>query len=127
MAVIIEGTRPAFRIAEHKSGSGEPRDAISTRVFRTSPQVFQCSESDYPALSAHHEQGEEGANRWTQRSPAGRPLSKPITEKTERAPHTCLRFVSEICRSRGGVRILYVESPIGRAHQLDPNRTRGPE
>ena len=93
MAVIIEGTRPVFRIADNKPGPGEPRDAISTRVFWTSPQVFQCSESDYPALSAHREQGEKGATGWVQRSPMGRLLSESITEKIERAPHTCLRFV----------------------------------
>ena len=74
MAVIIEGTRPLFRVAEDKSGSGEPRDAISTKVFRTSPQVFQCSESDYPALSAHRVQGEKGATGWAQRSPIGAPV-----------------------------------------------------
>ena len=36
MAFIIEETRPAFRIAETTSRSGEPPDAISTMAFRPS-------------------------------------------------------------------------------------------
>ena len=36
MTFIIEEIRPAFRIAEDRSRSGEPPDAISAMVFRTS-------------------------------------------------------------------------------------------
>ena len=36
MAFIIEEIRPAFRIAENTSRSGEPPDAISAMVFRPS-------------------------------------------------------------------------------------------
>ena len=88
MAVIIEGIRcvqnsPVTSLGPGSHPMPSPRQSSEHRA----------DESDYPALPAHHKEGETGANVSARRSLTGRLLSKSITEKTERAPCTYFRAV----------------------------------
>ena len=105
MTVIIEGSRPAFRITDNKPGSGEPPDAISTMVFRTSGGRIGL-----PRVVSDRRTGGRGGKRMGRKKSHGAPVvevdqrKKPSERRTPVfAPYENSVSLAEgysICRSK---------------------------
>ena len=120
MAVIIEGIRPVLRIADNKSGPGEPPDAIPTSGFRTSggriglPRVVTAPPTGgtWTGPKKSHESSVVEVDH------RKKPTERPTLVFAPYEKYIALTEECSICR---------LDAPIDRASQPEPNRKRGPE